>query len=109
MSITGDVTSYFASRDGETCTIKQMSNDLGYTEQQIRACISNKTHHSKEWASHLTVYVRGQVYKWRSEPVLVPKTTDEKSNLYEQIGVTKNGDLILQDEEGNLFRASELA
>lgn len=108
MSIIGDVTTYFETHENKACSIKQMSNELGYTERQIRASIANKKFENGEWASHLTVLVSGQVYKWHPESVSVTESSKQKTNLYEQIGTTKNGDLILQDEDGVLFRATEL-
>lgn len=99
-----------SSRPGKHCHIHEMAKELNYTQTQIKQAISNKRHESKEWGSHVKTVIQGSVFSWIEKPENgVPEPKDVKKNLYEQIGVTKNGDLILQDEDGNLFRATELA
>lgn len=44
---------------------------------------------------------------WRYDPNKQPQKKTVHS-LFELVGKAKNGDLILQDEEGGLFRAKEI-
>lgn len=112
MTIIGDVTYHLSKNAGSHCHVSEMANEYHYSEKQIRQAISNKKNEDKEWASHLRTVINGSMWMWIKNPLPPTTPSPEKvvaKNIYEQIGATKNGDLILQDEDGNLFRATELS
>lgn len=112
MSIISDVSLYIKNEEGRPCHVDDIATATGYTPKQIRGAINGKRHEDPTWHHILKNVVRGHIWSWNMlyDPTKpVTSESDPEKNLYEQIGVTKNGDLILQDEDGNLFRASELA
>lgn len=121
MSITSDVIEYLSKNEDVTLNIENIAAELGYRKSQVSASIFNKRHYDDEFANRISIPSAGLVmYKSYKTLIAEAKTnliddikkiktvTRDTGNMYEQIGAAKNGDLILQDEEGNLFRATEL-
>lgn len=113
MSITSDVIQYFEKHADKSVSVNDIIHATKYSRQQVITAISNKKHESSEFSNRLTRVGAG-IYKYKSDTMIalernsLKHNTSSSGNMYEQIGITKNGDLILQDEDGNLFRAQEL-
>lgn len=116
VSIIGDITQYLSNREGQYCHVAEMSKELNYTYTQIRCAINSKRYEDEDWGSRIAIITRGSTWMWKqsnheneaSIPLNGTSNEKVKSSSFEQIGITKTGNLILQDENGNLYRASEL-
>jgi len=83
---------------GLTVYREDMARDLGVNSNAIIQAVNTLRRNGH---TEIEVVMRGNA--WR---IGADKKTQHA--LYEQIGVTKSGDLILQDEEGQLYRAREI-
>lgn len=113
MTITSDAIRYLQRNADKIISIDEIARGTSHSKQQIIAAISNKCQQSEDFKNRIERPAQGTI-KYKSDTLIafelhaVAKKT-AAGNMYEQIGITKNGDLILQDEDGNLFRATELA
>lgn len=78
--------------------------DGDFTDQQIQTAISNLRNRGK---IPIEVVVAGRVYRYT--PGLKMEKGAEQKQLFESVAKLKNGDLLLQDENGVIYRAVELA
>lgn len=78
--------------------------DGEYTDQQIQTAISNLRNRGK---IPIEVVVAGRVYRYT--PGMKLERGPEQKQLFESVAKLKNGDLLLQDENGVIFRAVELS
>jgi hypothetical protein len=85
-------------------TLGQIQEETEIPSAKILAAINNFRRYNEE-GTHLSVIQKGRV--WRYSDIVSSNDQPEKS-LFECIAHTKKGDLILQDEQGNLYRAIEL-
>ena len=122
MSIISNVTKYLQDHENEYCHVADISNALGYTFAQIRTSINTKRYEDENYRDRVKIVHRGATWRYVAQHSNEPRNKTEihtvdvdtihkpsiKHNTYEQIGKTISGDLILQDENGNLYRATEL-
>lgn len=95
------VIEYFTKRPGETLYVTDLASALGVDKTQVQQCITNFK--LKGEMPDLETLVRGN--SW------VYKPNHNKSNdkrLFEELGVTKSGAIVIQDSDGNLWRAEPI-
>lgn len=95
MSIKSDLVQYLAERPGEIVFRKNIAGDLGLTDQQITQTMYGIV---KEQPILVEVVTNGT--SWRHID-----STKTGNPMFEQIGVTKKGAKILQDEDGSVYLA----
>lgn len=105
------IMAYFTEHPNKTVTLDAISKGTKLRADQVRSAVSNiRTAHSNhEIDFPIEIVQRGQI--WRYSPNgQVADVAAAKSNkaIYEELGMTKAGDLIIQDESGKLYRAQEL-
>jgi len=91
---------------------KDLGSFLGLSDEQIRGAFTRL----RKNGAKIDIVVQGSKYRftgWKTDVVksVIVKPVPVKSTiaLFEKIGTTKTGVLILQDENGSLFRAEELS
>lgn len=101
-TIAPDVLRYIQERQGEYVYIDTMRKDLGLSQVQIQGAVGNlRNRHGQP----IEVIQKGTVWRWS------PNSKDLKSSkrVFEEIGgPTKDGTLILECEDGSLWKAVEL-
>lgn len=103
-SVQPRVLHYLEQHVGENVYHQDVSKQLDLTESQVKEAIYH-LRKKDNLSGSIEVVVAGSI--WRYDP---SKRESKKSGkrIFEELGVTHQGEIILQDEEGNLFRASEL-
>lgn len=101
--IRADVMSYFEKRPGQTVYLKDMAAELKLKEDSVQSSIG---HMVRQDILPLEIVVRGQA--WRYKPGEAKAAKAAARPLYELLGTAKDGALILEAEDGGLWRATEL-
>ena len=94
---------FLAKSPGSTHYVGDLANGFEVTEQQIRSCINSIIRDEALPGLEVVIPQRSWVYR----PSAEPKHSNTK-RVFEEIGQTRSGDLILQDQDGKVYRAKEL-
>lgn len=100
------VLEYMEKRTGLTVYIGDMMEHLGMTRPQVQAAVYNL----KAKGHPIKVIAQGNAWAWAPNS---NKSAEEKATngrrLFEELGVSKDGRIVLQDADtGALFAAVEL-
>lgn len=107
--ITAFVIKYFSERIGQEVFIEDLVKDSSFNEDQIRAAINNlNSESSGDGTFKINVVIRGRVYRYAGTKVTEEKPAVISKRMFEEVGVTKKGTIVVQDESGNLYEATEL-
>lgn len=106
MAIVSDVMKYFDTHQGIIVYLADLVEALGIDENQARIGVNNLRHKDDFYKTHIETVVRGNA--WRFCPNNAPKKKADNRQVFEEIGKTKDGSLILESEEGTLYKATEL-
>jgi biotin operon repressor len=105
----GPVFAYLEHRIGQAVHVDDVAADLGFTKQQVKSAVNNL-----RTTKGIPIETLVAGYSWRYLPNSKPSEdspgngSNHTKRIFEEIGVTKTGLIILQDEDGNLFSAQEL-
>lgn len=111
MNFINRITDYVKQREGKPVHINEMSRALNLSYEQIRQAISSKRNVDKTWDAQMITIARGATWMWRTIEIVMP--TNMQRSLQDELTYTfvsalNNGDLILQNNKGALYRATEL-
>lgn len=98
------VLEYFHRHVGEEVWITDLASESGFTTQQLQNCISGVIRNEPNCG--IESMVRGR--SWRYLP---PEQRPEAVNgkrIFEEMAASKTGQIVIQDDEGNLFIATPL-
>lgn len=113
------VHAYLSKNRNLDVNIKDIMEGTGLTEMQVRnACQLLKTRPGID----LQVIIAGHVYRLVSNPNSVEddemvkpaafiepiKTSEPSKRVFEELGTTKDGRIVIQDADGKLYEAKEL-
>lgn len=100
---------YFAKRTGEYVYANDLMKATSLSLDQIQGNINNLIRDDKLGKLNFPIEVitRGQIWVHRPAPAKVEPVQHER-RVFEELGWTKRGTLIIQDEKGTLFEATEL-
>jgi hypothetical protein len=98
---------YFTKNVGQYVYINDLTKSTGLKVDQVQGNINNiiRDHKLGKLDFPITIITRGQI--WIYKPSDKRSSTTDK-RMFEELGKTKRGTLVLQDEQGNLFEATEL-
>lgn len=106
---------YLTAHPGGALYRAEIAADTGLTEERVRTGMANLRHSDKLGAREaLETVVAGQVWRWhpnkaRTEPEVPEQRKPERARrIFEEVGTLKDGAIVQQDEDGNLYRAVEL-
>jgi hypothetical protein len=91
---------------GQVVFIKDIEAETGLTETQIRTAINHMVSRNTGGMASVEVMQRGRMWRWKG-----PNSKTENSDngsLFEYLARTKSGTIIVQDENGNVYRMTEL-
>lgn len=97
---------------GQELFLTDLAQELGADETAIRSSISNLIRTEPDYP--LLVCVRGRSWRYLpngSEPEKgTPKSLKSKpaKRIFEELAVTKAGELLIQDEAGTVYLAKEM-
>lgn len=126
-SVSTEVLEVFQANRNKEIHINDIAAVTGYSRQQCRRAIAYYRYQG-EPVGPLEIIQRGSIYKFKGtlpatrknlselvidepqetpEPELV-EVSDKRKKLYEHVTTLRNGDELLQDEDGVLYRATVL-
>ncbi len=87
--------------------LADMASALKFKPTQIQSVMTRMNADPQE---DLEIVSRGQAWRYRGHFMEVAPGPNETKDprLFDEIGVTRDGALIIQDVEGKLYRATEL-
>lgn len=91
-----------SSAPGATFWVDDLMTDLGATRVQVQGSANYLIHNGHP----IRVVNKGTAWTYDEKPP-APEAPAEQL-MFEQIGTTRIGDLILQDQNSNLYRATAL-
>lgn len=96
------VLKYIEKASGTTVYVDDMAKDLGLTDQQIRGAVRGLIDGGT--CPQIVVVIGGRAWRWDASAS--KGITGRK--LYEELTTTKAGVVLVQDEDGNVFKLEEL-
>lgn len=95
------VLKYFHDNKDVQVNINEMVATLGLEKSQIQNAVNNL---KSRYRTNIDTVLTGNIWVFRSGvPEIKPG-----SIVYEQIGVSSNGVIVIQDENGKMFKAVEI-
>jgi hypothetical protein len=86
--------------------IAQIIHETGCERASIQGCTA---HLISRDSLPITVVIRGNMYRYEFANAQQPTDeSDKKIRLYEEVGLTRNEEIIVRDEHGTLFRLTDL-
>jgi hypothetical protein len=100
------VLDYLAKRVGQSVSIGEITDATKLTEKQVQAAIQNaRSRHG--CAEAIEVVFRGR--QWRYDPTKTKQSASTGKRMFEEIGASsKTGVLILECEDGTLWKAEQI-
>lgn len=113
MSIKSDLLSYLQANTGKVVHLDEMVKALKLTPRQVQSNLGNLRADTIGTAYDLRLSIRVVVHgqQWLFEPVMLPTapaTSPQGKLCFESVGSTKDGSLIIQCEDGTLWKAVSL-
>lgn len=103
-----DVLRFLVRRTGEICFLKDIVTETGFTERQVQSCIA----HLIEEGVPITVETRARAWRYMPEPMLEakrePEHKPEDDDVFERVGVTRSGKIIVRGDSSTLYVLHEL-
>lgn len=94
---------HFEQSPGKRIYLADLAIALNDTEERIRDGISNLRREVPEWANTLVVDVAG--HAWRYQP---EANSQAGKRLFEELAVTRAGEILVQDEQGAIYKLAEI-
>lgn len=108
MGIGPAVLRHFEQHVGVTLYLADIAKDLGYPEAKVQATINSLRNRNVNGANdQIEIMVHGNAWRWGTHPAKVKNQTPTK-RLFEELAITKTGDILIQDDQGNVFLAKAL-
>lgn len=99
------VLKYIEDARGANVYVGDMARDLNALEGSIQNAINDL----RKSIPQLQVVIPGRSWRWVANAE-APKTeaAAKEKRMFEEIGTTKSGDLLIKDTEGTIYTATEL-
>lgn len=98
------VMEFLAKSPGADHYVGDLANGFKVSETKIQDCINNIIVSGS--MPGLEVKIRGRCWVYR--PGKTVEKVPASKRVFEELAETKGGDLIIQDQDGRLYRAKEL-
>lgn len=99
--ITAKIRELFESKPGMVIFLKDIVSEFGAEEVLVKQVMANLL----RMDSGYQVHIKTRAWLYRPEPM---EAKEPSARMFEQVGVLKNGDLLLQDTDGGVYRATEM-
>lgn len=101
----GPVLEYITKHPNEMLYLGTISSDLNLTNDQVQKAMSRIIGTNKAGAKdHIEVCTAGHIWIWHSNPN--KKSSSEM--LFEQIGKSRSGTIIVESEDGTIYKLQEI-
>lgn len=93
---------YFLKHEGQTITRPTLMTELDLTAKQVAAGVYNLWDRDVAGSkTNLEIVQQGNTWIWRSH-------SKPTGRLYEELATTKSGLVLVQDEDGEIYRLEKL-
>lgn len=96
------VLKYIERASGTTVYIDDMARDLGLKDAQIRGAVRGLIDSGN--CPQLVPTIAGRAWRWDASA----KASKPTKRMFEELTVTKAGVVLVQDEDGNVYKLEEL-
>lgn len=96
------VLKYIEKASGTTVYADDMAKDLGLNQAQIRAAARGLIDSGN--CPQLVVTIAGRAWRWDASQ----KAAKQAKRIFEELTTTKAGVVLVQDEDGNVYKLEEL-
>lgn len=103
-SVTPEVLAYLTQNQGREVTTDALMKATSLERAQIQSAISRLVQHN---GLPITTVVRGSMYRYENEGATKPADS-ETPRTYTEVGVTRNDEIIIRDENGTLYKLADL-
>jgi hypothetical protein len=101
--VSASVREYFTAHPGVEVPLSELKSAIG--KNVSNSVIHNAISYLRVRAEFpIETLAYGRI--WRYRPAVVAKSTGKR--MFEELAVTRTGDVLIQDEEGKVYRAVEL-
>jgi biotin operon repressor len=108
-TVSAPVYKILAKNVGLPQSIDDLVAQTGLKREQVQAAMYNLRHRG---GYDIDAVVQGQVYRLRSldrkQNTAVPAPGRPSKRIFEEIGVMRNGTVVVQDEDSRLYKLEEL-
>ncbi len=102
-NISASILDFLAQRRNQVVTVTEMMHELKLDKRQIQG---NITHIRKRTSVTIETVIAGQAWMLKDGPQESAKSNGRM--MFEEIGPSKAGVLVLQNTDGKLYKAEEL-
>jgi hypothetical protein len=113
--VSAAVRQYFAERPGMEVPLSELKAYLkrDANKEVPSAVVHNSISYLKNQQSfQIETIALGRIWRYRPAAVVAPPQNPDAvlchKRMFEELATTKNGDLLIQDENGKVYRAEEL-
>lgn len=101
---------YFTQHPNETLTITKIMKDTNETRNRIQGWITSVRNRGVLTDGKMEILIKGRAYRYIPNDLLdKSKSDDDKmKRIFVEVGITKTGDVIIECEDGTLYKAVEL-
>jgi hypothetical protein len=100
----------FEASEGKVLYADDLANELDVYRDTVQAGVNN-LRRKPEWDAAIEIVVRGNAWRYKGPAGEVKANghaPDGAGLMFTSLASTREGDLILQCEDGRIFRAKEL-
>jgi hypothetical protein len=107
--IRAELMEYFSKHPGTHVFLRELVETTQRTAEQVQGNISNlvRDHRSGKLNFYIECVTRGQVWMYLPNKEK-PEVKRKGMRLFEELGTTKRGTIVIEDDEGNLYEAKDL-
>lgn len=95
---------YFEEHTGVSVYVDDLAKAAGCSRDQAQSCVNNIRREVPSFS--IEVVVTGNVWRYVGKPSA--QTGKPGKRIFEELAVTKTGDILIQDEAGSVYKAVEL-
>lgn len=102
------VVEHFQKAPGVPQYVNDLSKAFAVSEHQIQECVAGIIRNNS--LPGLTCEIRGRSWMYRPQATEAadPNPRKPSARMFEEIGETRDGSVIIQDDAGKIYRAQEL-
>lgn len=96
---------YFEQHERQNVYLEDLAEAIGATKEQAQGAMTNLRANMPDMAKQIKVIVTGNVWTYDRDRTPAAKPT---KRMFEELATAKDGTIVIQDQDGGLYRASEL-
>jgi hypothetical protein len=109
LGIRGAIVKYFEEHPNTPVYLSDICNATGFTGLQVQSCMSHIIRENKKGNNVFPLDIVQQAQIWEHRTGWVSEeAASNNGTMFELVGQTKDGDVVIRDKSGVLFKATAL-